>query len=120
MSKNEVAKIKQTVKQYCAAAKADDPAAWEATLDGKVSWLPPNAPRLKGKKAVMAFTRANFFDPYKINLSVKLANVQVVGKQAFASGSFSLDLTPKAGGAAVKVKGKHMHEFRKQRDGSWK
>jgi ketosteroid isomerase-like protein len=121
MAKNDIAKIKETARDYCAALKADDPAAWGATLDGKVTWLPPDAPRLKGKKAVVAFTKTRFFEPYKdIFLSIKFANLQVAGKQAFASGSFSLDMTPKAGGAAVKVKGKHMDEFRKQRDGSWK
>jgi uncharacterized protein (TIGR02246 family) len=120
MSKSDVAKIKATVRAYCTAANSDNPQAWGETLDNKASWLPPDAPRLRGKKAVLAFTKTNFFDPYKIKLSVKLANVQVAGKQAFASGSFSLDMTPKAGGAAVKVKGKHMDEFRKQRDGSWK
>ena len=120
MSKNDIAKIKATVRQYCAAANSGNPDAWGATLDTKASWLPPDNPRLKGKKAIMAFTKTAFFDPYTIKLSVKLANVKVVGSQAFASGPFSLDLTPKAGGAAIKTKGKHMHEFRKQKDGSWK
>jgi ketosteroid isomerase-like protein len=44
----------------------------------------------------------------------------VFGSRAFASASFGLDLTPKNGGDTIKVPGKAMHEFRKQRDGSWK
>ena len=120
MSKNDVAKIKTTVRKYCAAANAGDPAAWEKTLDGKAVWLPPDAPRLVGSKAVMTFTRARFFEPYKIKLGVKLNKVQVFGSKAFAPASFSLDLTPKAGGDTIKATGKAVHEFRKQRDGSWK
>jgi ketosteroid isomerase-like protein len=120
MSKNDVAKIKSTVRKYCAAANAGDPDAWEKTLDGKAVWLPPDAPRLVGSKAVMGFTRARFFEPYKIKLGVKLNKVQVFGSKAFAPASFYLDLTPKAGGDTIKMTGKAVHEFRKQRDGSWK
>ena len=120
MSKKEIAKIKSTVRQYCAAANADDSIAWEKTLDGNVVWMPSDAPRLVGKKAVMTFTKAAFFNPYKIKLGVKLNKVQIFGSKAFAPASFSLDLTPKAGGDTIKATGKAMHEFRKQRDGSWK
>jgi uncharacterized protein (TIGR02246 family) len=120
MSKKEIAKIKSTVRQYCAAANTDDPAAWEKTLDSKALWMPADAPRLRGRKAVMAFVKTAFFEPYKIKLGVKLNKVQVFGSKAFAPASFSLDLTPKAGGDTIKMSGNAMHEFRKQRDGSWK
>ena len=117
---NDIAKIKSTIRQYCTAANAGDPDAWGKTLDSKALWMPPDAPKLAGKKAIIAFTKARFFEPYKIKLSVKLNNVKVFGSQAFASGPFALDLTPKAEGSTIHTTGKHMHEFRKQRDGSWK
>lgn len=120
MSKKDIAKIKSTVREYCTAANTDNPAAWGKTLADNVVWMPADAPRLVGKKAVMAFTKTAFFDPYRIKLGVKLKKVQIFGSQAFAPASFSLDLTPKAGGDTIKATGKAMHEFRKQRDGSWK
>ena len=120
MSKTDVAKIRSTVRQYCAAANTDNPDAWGKTLDNAASWLPPDAPRLSGKKAVVPWVKQQFFDPYKIKLGVKLTKVQVFGSKAFAPASFSLDLTPKSGGDTMKMTGKAMHEFRKQRDGSWK
>jgi len=120
MSKKDVAKIKSIVRAYCAAANSDNPDAWQKTLDDKVLWLPPDAPKLMGRKAVVAFSKERFFDPYKIKLSVKLNNLKVHGAKAFASGSFSSSLTPKAGGDTINLTGKHMCEFRKQKDGSWK
>ena len=120
MSKNDVAKIKSTVRQYCTAANTDNPDAWVKTLDEKILWLPPDAPKFVSKKAILAFSKERFFEPYKIKLGVKLTSVKVFGSKAFAPASFSLDLTPKAGGDTIKATGKAMHEFRKQRDGSWK
>jgi hypothetical protein len=55
MSKNDITKIKSTVRQYCLAANTDDPEAWENTLDSKALWLPPDAPKLVGRKAVVAY-----------------------------------------------------------------
>ena len=120
MSKKDIAKIKSTVRAYIKAANTDNPDAWEKTLDPGILWMPPNAVRVKGRKAVMAFTRAHFFDVYKIKLSVKLDKVHVHGPRAFAPATFGLDLTPKAGGETIQSPGNAMHEFRKQKDGSWK
>ena len=117
---NEIAKIKSTVRAYIKAANTGNPDAWEQTLDPAILWMPPNAPRLKGRRAVMAFTRSHFFTPFNIKLSVKLDQVQVYGSRAFAPATFGLDLTPKSGGEKIKSPGNAMHEFRKQRDGSWK
>jgi len=120
MSKNDIAKIRSTVRAYIKAANTDNPEAWEKTLDPAIVWMPAGAPRLKRRKAVMTFTKAHFFEPYGIKLSVRLDRVQVFGSRAFASATFDLVLTPKAGGEPIKSPGNAMHEFRKQRDGSWK
>ena len=120
MPKNDIAKIKATARAYCAAANSGNPEAWGETIDSKAVWLPPDNQRLKGRKAIVAFTKSAFFDPYKIKLTIKFDQVQVSGKQAFASGSFGFALTPKNGGSMLETKGKHMDQFLKQRDGSWK
>jgi uncharacterized protein (TIGR02246 family) len=117
---NDVAKIRSVVRQYIAACHADDIDALAKTLANDMVFMPPNAPKSVGKKAVLAATKAGFFDPFKIKLKVKNDRVQVFGSQAVASGSFANELTPKSGGDPVKGVGKQMAVFRKQRDGSWK
>jgi uncharacterized protein (TIGR02246 family) len=117
---NDVAKIRSLVRQYIAACHADDIAALEKTLANDMVFMPPNAPKSVGKKAVLAATKVAFFDPFRIKLRVKNDRVQVFGSQAFASGSFANELTPKSGGDTIKSVGKQMAAFRKQRDGSWK
>jgi hypothetical protein len=42
--------------------------------------------------------RIAFFDPFTIRFQAAFDEVQVFGSQAFAPRSFSLDLTPMAGG----------------------
>ena len=64
--------------------------------------------------------KRDFFDPYDIRFQAKFDDVQVLGSQAVAPGSFSLDLKPKAGGEQVQRTGKFMNVLRKQADGSWK
>ena len=117
---NDVAKIKQVVSQYVKAANADDLQAWQKTLTNDVVFMPADTPKASGKQAVVAAIKAGFFDPFRIKLAVKLDRAQVFGSQAFVPASFTLALTPKAGGKTVKRAGKAMHEFRKQKDGSWK
>jgi len=116
----DVAGINRVRGKYVAACNAGDIAAWQNTLTNKVVWMPPDAPKVVGKKAVAASVKASFFDPFKIKLMAKFDRVQVFGSQAVASGPFSLELTPKTGGNTIKGKGKHMDLFRKQKDGSWK
>jgi uncharacterized protein (TIGR02246 family) len=120
VSKNDVAKIKAVVRQYEAACRADDIEALAKTLANNVVWMPPDAPKISGKKAFVTWLKGAFFDPFKVNLKVKHDSVQVFGSQAVATGAFAVELTPKSGGPMVKAVGKHMELFKKQKDGSWK
>jgi ketosteroid isomerase-like protein len=82
-------------------------------------WLPPDTPKLKGNKAIAAFAKARFIDPFKIKFTQTL-NVKVFGKQAFGHGSFRVELTSKADGSTVRRTGNFVAALEKQKDGSWK
>lgn len=117
---NDVAKIKQAFRRYVAAVNAGDIDAWQSMFTGNCVLMPPDAPKLAGKKAVAAFVKTAFFDPFKIHLKERAGRVQVFRARAFTSGAFSLELTPKAGGNTLKATGKYMDMLAKQKDGSWK
>jgi uncharacterized protein (TIGR02246 family) len=117
---NQVPKIRAVIRQYVNACNAGDIDALAKTLASDTVFMPPDAPKSVGKKAVVAALKAGFFDPFKIKLKVKHDRVLVFGSQAFSSGSFNNELTPKPGGKTIRGTGKQMAAFRKQRDGSWK
>jgi len=116
----DVAGINATLGQYVEAVNAADPAAYGKTLTDDVVFMPPDSPRLTGREAVVAWAKRDFFDRFKIKFQAAFDEVQVFDSQAFAPGSFSLDLTPKAGGKQILMTGKFMNVFRKQADRSWK
>jgi len=117
---NDVAKIKGVQSQYVAACNADDIDAWQTILGNDFVFMPPDAPKVSGKKATAAWAKGTLFDPFKMRPRVKFDRVDVFGSQAFAPGSFTFDLTPKSGGNTIKSVGKAISGFKKQRDGSWK
>jgi len=51
---------------------------------------------------------------------INTAEVRRAGDLAFARGTYTLTLTPKAGGSDISVDGKLMTVFEKQQVGSWK
>jgi uncharacterized protein (TIGR02246 family) len=117
---NDVAKIKQTLRQFAAACTAGDTDAFKETLVNDVVFMPPDTPKLSGKKATAAWAQSAVFDQVRQKLRMNLARAQVLGAQAVVTGAFSVEITPKSGGNTVKGVGKHMAVFKKQKDGSWK
>lgn len=116
----DVAGINATLSEYVAAVNAADGAAYGRTLTDDVLFMPPDSPKLIGREAVVEWARRDFFDKFEIQFQAAFDDVLVWDSRALASGAFSLDLTPKAGGAQIRTTGKFMNVFRKQGDGSWK
>ena len=80
----------------------------------------PDAPKFVGKPTALAAAKAGFFDPFTLKIASKFEDVQIFGSQAFAHGSFTLDMIPKAGGGpTIRAPGKFSNFFRKEPDGSW-
>jgi ketosteroid isomerase-like protein len=117
---NDVAKIKQTLRQFSAACTAGDSDGVMKTFANGVVFMPPDSPRISGKRAVGAWAQTAVFDQVRQKLRVDLGHAEISGAQAWVTGSFRLEITPKAGGSTVKGMGKHMAVFKKQKDGSWK
>jgi len=118
MSKKDLAKIKAFNREYIAICNADDIAAFGNMWTKNAVWMPADAPRLAGRKAIAAFAKTQFFDPFKIKFTQTL-KVKVAGSQAFGSGTFRIELTAKSDGSTAKRTGKFMAVLEKEKDG-WK
>ena len=117
---SDITEINETLERHVAAANAGDPHAYANTLADDVVYMPPDSPRVSGRDAVAAWMKQAFFDQFESNFQVQYDKVQVFGTEAFAVGSFTVELTPKSGGEAQKLTGKSVNAFRKQADSSWK
>src|SRR5262245_58208272 len=117
---DDIAKIRQMLRAYADACTAGDADAVQKTFADGVVFMPPDIPKLSGKKKIASWQKATYFDPFTNKLRMKLGRAQVFGKQALITGSFNLEITPKAGGTTLKGTGKHMAVLAKQKDGSWK
>jgi ketosteroid isomerase-like protein len=120
MPQNDVAKIKALVRRYVTACNAGDAGGLEDCLSGNAALMPPDVPKLSGKKAIARWAKETYFDVFENELMIKLDHVLVFGRHAFGTGRFAIALVPKAGGGKMKGAGKHMNTFEKQKDGSWK
>src|SRR5262245_4133211 len=120
MRTKDEAEIKRLCRRADAAVSAGDLDGWVSTLTNGVVFLPHGSPKVTGKKAVAAWAKSTFFDPFKIKLRSSYPGFTVFGSLAFGTGSWRLELTPKSGGDTRRTTGKKMVVFRKQADGSWK
>ena len=102
---------------YAKAFNAGD-ATTIATLYAKDAiFMMPETPAYKGTKGVRAVAQAGLDAGWR-NIKFKTLKSGSDGDLAFNIGSVSMDQPSDAG--MVKVKGKYVDVYRRQKDGSWK
>ena len=62
----------------------------------------------------------NFFDLFTVKFDAKFERIAVVGSEAFAPGTFTLEVEPKEGGDPMRTTGEFFNIFREEEPGSWK
>ena len=101
------------------AIKGKDAAHFLALFDSDLVVMPPNEPPVVGEAALRSwFLRVT--DRFTIDLDFSVEEIRVSGKWAFERFSFRRTTTPTGGGEQATVRGKGVHVFRRQSDGSWK
>lgn len=80
-------------------------------------WLMPNAPAIKGRKALEA-TAAEVFKAGWRNIRFSGQKSSVAGDLAVNVGKLSMEVP--SGGGVRKDKGKYVDVYKRQKDGSWK
>jgi len=81
----------------------------------------PDAPAIFGKEDL----RANFkpgFDDFTFEMTLNSEETQVDGDLGFDRGTYTVFMTPKAGGETISAMpdGKYLGIYKRQADGSWK
>ena len=112
--------IKDTGPAYDKFANASDAASLASEFyapDG--IRMDPNQPASAGTAAIRATLEKSYAQSTE-NVRNVIDDVRVAGAFAMAKGTFEGTSTPKAGGAAVPVKGKFVTLYERQANGSWK
>jgi ketosteroid isomerase-like protein len=116
----DVQAVKDTGPAYDKFANAGDAAglASEFYAPGAIR-MDPNQPASAGTAAIRASLEKSYAQSAE-NIRNVIDEVRVASGIAVAKGTFEGTTTPKAGGAAVPVKGKFVTLYERQADGSWK
>ena len=117
----DIAAIEEVLNQYAVSSNAGDLELWLSLHADDVVKMGPDAPAIFGKEEL----RANFtpaFDNFNTNCVIYPEETQVSGDLGFARGTYSISITPKAGGETIMLMpdGKYLTICKRQADGSWK
>jgi ketosteroid isomerase-like protein len=109
--------FKNSDAAYAMAFNAGDTAQVAALYSKDAIFMMPETPAYKGTKGVRAQTQTAIDAGWR-NIKFKTIKSGSDGNIAFNIGSVSMDQP--SGSGTVKVKGKYLDIYRRQRDGSWK
>ena len=115
----DIAAIQEIGKQGMRAYSAQDLSTLETLFTDDLILMPPDRPIIIGKEAMLEWVE-NVFLVFEPGGYTTASNVIVAGDWAIEHYTFNLAMRPKDGGEAIQEKGKGLHIYRRQADGSWK
>jgi uncharacterized protein (TIGR02246 family) len=104
--------------KYIAAYNAGDAAAVAALFAEDAVSMPDHRAALVGRAAIESYFR-DVFMQFSASVSVTPGETDVTGDVAHEHGTFSVTLTPKAGGSATTETGNYLVVLKKGSDGNW-
>jgi len=118
---DDIAAIKDCGNLYALALNTGDLELWMSLHTDDVLKMGPGAPSVLGLEQLRTKMEPAF-DDFTFEMTINTEEVQVAGDLAFARGTYTLSMTPKAGGETISAMpdGKFLTIWKRQADGSWK
>ena len=118
----DIAAVKEVIKKYEITANAGDFDGWISLWADDGVRMPPNAPTRSGVAQITEEMKPAF---ELFTTDVKITSIEecrIFGDIALTRGSYTLAITPKAGGDKIIVEpdGKALTIYKKQLNGDWK
>lgn len=118
-TKSDEEAIRKWLDRYAATVIDGDFESFGSFWTEDVIWLPPDAPIIHGKVAILDFARP-FFTQYNIDYKATVEEVKVVDGFAYIHFATNEKYTPKAGDTEPMVfRNKDIFLLSKESDGSW-
>jgi uncharacterized protein (TIGR02246 family) len=114
----DTAPIDEIRNKYVAAYNAGDAAGVAAVFADDAISMPDHHAPLEGKAAIESYLR-DLFGQYSFMIAVTPGETEVLGDVAHEHGTFSITMTPKAGGPALTDNGKYLVILKRGSDGRW-
>ena len=114
----DVEAINRVREAHIAALNAGDVNAWAAIFTEDGVQMPPNAPANRGRESIRVWSQA-FLAPFRVEFTLSVDEVRVLGDWAFERGAYTVVMTPKAGGELVRDDGKYITIYERNPGGAW-
>jgi uncharacterized protein (TIGR02246 family) len=118
-SETDLETIDRVRETHVAAVNAGDAEAWVAQFTDDAVQMPPNAPANVGRTMIGSWSRA-FLDQFRLQFSLAVDEVRVLGEWAFERGDYTISLNPKAGGPTMQDIGKYITIYQRKPGGAWR
>jgi uncharacterized protein (TIGR02246 family) len=119
-NKADIAALKEMLNKYAAMCHAGNLEGWLSLWADDGIQMYPGAPSRVEKEQIRAGMKPAF-DQFILKIAINSEmEAKVSGNLGFTRGTYTLSMTPKAGGETSMFDGKYLTIFEKQTDGSWK
>ncbi len=115
----DIAAIEDVMNQFAVACNTGDLELYMSLCADDIVKMGPDAPATFGKEELRA-NEEPLFDNFTLEMVLYPEETQVDGDMGFTRGTFTLSITPKAGGEPIYMDGKALTICKRQGDGSWK
>jgi len=119
---DDVTAIKEIFNQYCLAVNTGDFDLWISLWTDDAVQMPPDTPARVGKEQIREAMKPGF-DQMNLDITIhSIDDVKVYGDLGLTRCTYTLKMTPKAGGETIIAKpdAKDLCLYERQSDGSWK
>ena len=105
---------------FQAAYNAGDAAALAALYTDDAISLPDHHAAVQGKAAIQRYYEDEIFKQYMATIAIMPGDTEITGDLAHEHGTYSITVTPRAGGNQMTDDGKYVVIFKRGADGIWK
>src|SRR5262245_15661169 len=113
------AAVNNVRNEFISAFNAADAAKVASLYSMDAVIMPTHQPAIMGRDAIENYNKT-FFQMYAATISITPVETKVFGDRALDRGTYTIQLTPKAGGSPMTDEGKYLVLLQRQADGSWK
>jgi uncharacterized protein (TIGR02246 family) len=115
----ELDKLARTRDAHVAALNANDADGWVACFAPNAVQMPPNDSANVGTAKIHAWS-AGMLSAVNAEFALDVDETQLAGEDwAFERGTYTITLSPKAGGEPIRDAGKYITIYSRESDGQW-
>jgi len=117
----DISAIKEVLNQYAVGGNTGDFDLWISLWADDGVQMPPDTPARIGKEQIREAMKPAF-DQMNLDITIHIEEAKVYGDLGLTRCTYTLKMTPKAGGETIIAKpdSKDLCLYERQSDGSWK